>query len=64
MCRRCGDDFASAQQIADLRDVLPQVGFDYTIDGDADDDNYQDTCPRCRRASVTLAQTARVGGFG
>ena len=26
--------------------------------------NYQDTCPRCRRAQVTLAQSARVGGFG
>ncbi|HQF93473.1 MAG TPA: hypothetical protein PLS46_04895 [Microthrixaceae bacterium] len=66
VCRRCGDDFASAQQIADLKAVLPEVGFDYTIDGsNADEqDNYQDTCPRCRRASVTLAQTARVGGFG
>ena len=66
VCRRCGDDFASAQQIADLKAVLPEVGFDYTIDGsNADEqDNYQDTCPCCRRASVTLAQTARVGGFG
>ena len=27
-------------------------------------DNYQSTCPRCRRASVTLAQSQRVGGFG
>lgn len=64
-CRRCGDDFASAQQIADLRAVLPQVGFDYTIDATTNGGgNYQDTCPRCRRASVTLAQTARVGGFG
>ena len=61
VCRRCGDDFASAQQIADLRDVLPQVGFDYSIAGGG---NYQDTCPRCRRASVTLAQSTRVGGFG
>jgi len=67
VCRRCGGGFASIQQIADLKAVLPQVGFDYSIDGsNADDeqDNYQDTCPRCRRASVTLAQTARVGGFG
>ncbi|HMS13672.1 MAG TPA: hypothetical protein PKD80_11260 [Microthrixaceae bacterium] len=67
VCRRCGGEFASAQQIADLKAVLPEVGFDYTIDGSTaadDQDNYQDTCPRCRRASVTLAQTARVGGFG
>jgi nitrate reductase gamma subunit len=61
LCSRCGQAFASAQQIADLKDVLPQVGFDYSIDGGG---NYQDTCPRCRRAQVTLAQSARVGGFG
>ena len=61
VCRRCGEPFASAQQIADLKEVLPQVGFDYSTE---DGGNYQDTCPRCRRAQVTLAQSARVGGFG
>ena len=61
VCRGCGDAFAGAQQVADLQAVLPQVGFDYAIDGGG---NYQDTCPRCRRAGVTLAQSARVGGFG
>jgi hypothetical protein len=60
-CRRCGDGFASVQQIADLREVLPQVGFDYDLAGGG---SYQDTCPRCRRAGVTLAQSVRVGGFG
>lgn len=60
-CRRCGDGFASARQVADLREVLPEVGFDYGLD---DGGSYQDTCPRCRRASVTLAQSVRVGGFG
>ena len=60
-CRRCGEGFASARQIADLREVLPQVGFDYDL---ASGGSYQDTCPRCRRAQVTLAQSARVGGFG
>jgi hypothetical protein len=60
-CRRCGKVFASAQQVADLQTVLPEVGFDYGIDGGG---NYQDTCPACRRASVALAQSARVGGFG
>lgn len=63
-CRRCGDGFASAQQMADLQAVLPQVGFDYDVDATDGGGNYQDTCPRCRRASVTLAQSARVGGFG
>ncbi len=60
-CRVCGEPFASAQQVADLQAVLPQVGFDYALDGGG---NYQDTCPPCRRAQVTLAQSARVGGFG
>lgn len=61
VCRRCGEGFASAQQVADLKEVLTQVGFDYGI---GDDGNYQDTCQRCRRAGATLAQSARVGGFG
>jgi hypothetical protein len=61
VCRRCGAEFASAQQVADLQAVLPEVGFDYAIDGGG---SYQDTCPACRRASVALAQSDRVGGFG
>lgn len=45
VCRRCGDEFASAQQIADLQAILPQLGFDYdAADGVG---NYQDTCPKC-----------------
>lgn len=62
VCRRCGDEFAGAQHVEDLKEVLDQIGFDYGIDGE--DASYQDTCPRCRRAGVTLAQSARVGGFG
>jgi nitrate reductase gamma subunit len=62
VCRRCRAEFAGAQQIADLKEILPELGFDYdTADGSA---SYQDTCPRCRRALTALAQSARVGGFG
>lgn len=61
-CGRCGEAFASEQQIEDLIAILPELGFDYrSRDGDG---NYQHTCPRCRRAGVALAQSARVGGFG
>jgi hypothetical protein len=60
-CARCGEPFASALQMTDLKEVLPQVGFDYST---ADGGNYQDHCPRCRRSLVTLAQSQRVGGFG
>ena len=61
VCRRCGDEFASARQIADLQEILPELGFDY---GDDEGGNYQATCPRCRRTQVALAQSQRVGGFG
>ncbi|MGE3447775.1 MAG: hypothetical protein AB7H92_09375 [Microbacteriaceae bacterium] len=60
-CARCGQPFASQLQMGDLKDVLPQVGFDYSI---ASGGNYQDHCPRCRRAVVALAQSRAVGGFG
>ena len=60
-CRRCGEPFASALQMNDLKDVLPQVGFEYSLPGGG---NYQDHCPACRRRLVTLAQSRAVGGFG
>jgi hypothetical protein len=60
-CVRCGDEFASALQMGDLKDVLPQVGFDYST---ADGGHYQDVCPQCRRKLVALAQSRAVGGFG
>jgi hypothetical protein len=61
-CDRCGEPFASQLQMNDLKDVLPQVGFDYGIPHT--DGSYQDHCPRCRRALVALAQSRAVGGFG
>jgi hypothetical protein len=61
-CTRCGDPFASQLQMGDLKDVLPQVGFDYSIARSGG--SYQDNCPRCRRAVVALAQSRAVGGFG
>lgn len=60
-CRSCGAEFAPAAQIEDLKRILPAVGFDYS---DPDGGHYQDTCPRCRRQLVTMAQSSRVGGFG
>jgi hypothetical protein len=47
--------------MTDLKEVLPQVGFDYSLPGG---DNYQDYCPACRRRLVTLAQSRAVGRFG
>jgi hypothetical protein len=62
VCVRCGQPFASQLQMTDLKEVLPQVGFDYSVP--RGDGNYQDNCPRCRRALVALAQSRAVGGFG
>jgi len=61
-CVRCGQPFASQLQMTDLKEVLPQVGFDYSVPRGSG--NYQDNCPPCRRALVTLAQSRAVGGFG
>jgi hypothetical protein len=61
VCASCGQPFASALQMGDLKEVLPAVGFDYR---DARGGNWQDVCPGCRRKLVTAAQVARVGGFG
>ncbi len=61
-CARCGRPFASQLQMTDLKEVLPQVGFDYDRpDGSG---SYQDHCPECRRKLVALAQSRAVGGFG
>lgn len=60
-CAECGEGFASRLQMSDLKDVLPQVGFDYRL---PDGGHYQDVCPRCRRLLVGQAQSQRVGGFG
>jgi hypothetical protein len=53
-CARCGARFASRMQIQDLRRVLPELGFDYRIDGPAQ--TWQGLCPRCKRAALATAQ--------
>jgi hypothetical protein len=60
-CTECGTAYASTLQVGDLKDVLPQVGLDYSLAGGG---NYQDICPACRRRLVTIAQSQRVDGFG
>jgi len=60
-CARCAEPFASVLQMTDLKEVLPQVGFDYSLPAGG---NYQDFCPTCRRRLVTLAQSRAIGGFG
>jgi NNP family nitrate/nitrite transporter-like MFS transporter len=58
-CARCGTRYASAMQIEDLRRVLPELGFDYRIDGPAG--TWQGLCPRCKRTSLAAAQLRSIG---
>ena len=54
VCARCGVRYASRMQIEDLRRVLPELGFDYRIDGPAG--TWQGLCPPCKRVSLAVAQ--------
>jgi NNP family nitrate/nitrite transporter-like MFS transporter len=54
MCARCGARYASRMQIDDLREILPQLGFDYRIAGPAE--TWQGLCPACKRTALGLAQ--------
>ncbi len=60
-CSECAAPFASTLQMGDLKEILPQVGFDYALPAGG---SWQDVCPPCRRRIVMRAQAARVGGFG
>lgn len=52
-CGRCGEEFASALQIQDLKAVESALGIQYGLDGGA---HYQDVCPACRRKNLALLQ--------
>ena len=54
MCARCQRRYASKMQIDDLRQVLPELGFDYRIDGPAQ--TWQGLCPACKRTTLTTTQ--------
>jgi NNP family nitrate/nitrite transporter-like MFS transporter len=54
LCNRCGERFASKMHIEDLKRVLPQVGFDYRMEGAGG--SWQELCPACKRKSLSLAQ--------
>ena len=64
--RRCAGVAASRSPAPSrspiCKEVLPQVGFDYVDRRRAR--QLPGHLPACRRRQVTLAQSARVGGFG
>ena len=54
LCARCGQRFASRRHVEDLKRVLPQVGFDFRLDGKVS--HWQDLCPACKRKSLAFSQ--------
>lgn len=54
-CVRCGDVFADAQQLNDLIVIQRRLGYRYEMT----DGHYQHVCPRCRRATLVMAQGKR-----
>jgi len=54
-CRRCNEEFASRMHVEDLITVEKQLGYTYEMEDKAIE-HYQWICPRCRRASLALAQ--------
>jgi hypothetical protein len=50
-CRRCGEGFAGAMHVEDLKRVMARSGFRLDLD----------TCPRCKRALLGIAQAAAAG---
>jgi nitrate/nitrite transporter NarK len=53
-CARCGERFASRMHVDDLRLVLKQLGFDYSMPGPAQ--HWQQLCPACKRKAIASAQ--------
>jgi hypothetical protein len=54
VCARCGERFASRMHVNDLKLVLAQLGFDYSMPGPAG--HWQEVCPACKRKTIALAQ--------
>ncbi len=54
LCARCGGRFASRMHVQDLKLVLEQLGFDYSIAGPAG--HWQQLCPACKRKAIASAQ--------
>jgi MFS transporter, NNP family, nitrate/nitrite transporter len=61
ICARCKERYASAMHIQDLKIVLPQLGFDYSMAGSQY--SWQDLCPACKRKTLSVAQL-RLRGAG
>ncbi|HEY1213304.1 MAG TPA: MFS transporter, partial [Bryobacteraceae bacterium] len=53
ICIRCGQAFASALHVGDLKTVQCAIGVNYRLQNGQ---HYQDVCPSCRRKNLALVQ--------
>ena len=58
-CARCGEAFASALHVGDLKDVQRELSIRFELAGGL---HYQDVCPPCRRKNLALLQDAMWSG--
>jgi hypothetical protein len=52
VCSLCGEGFAGAMHVEDLKGVLAEVGLDWRLRGPVA--HYMHVCPRCRRRQVGI----------
>ena len=52
VCRLCGEGFAGAMHVEDLKGVLAEVDLDWRLRGPVA--HYMHVCPRCRRRQVGI----------
>jgi hypothetical protein len=67
VCRLCGESFAGAMHVEDLKSVLADVGLDWRLRGPVA--HYMHVCPRCRRRQIGIwhgqamtRQSKAIGG--
>jgi hypothetical protein len=61
-CTSCGEAYASAMHVADLKVVLAEVGQDWSVGGPVE--HYAHVCPRCRRRLLGFTQGRLPGRAG
>ena len=54
VCRICGDGFAGAMHVEDLKTVLSEAGLPWAMEGPVP--HYAEVCPRCRRRLLGASQ--------
>jgi hypothetical protein len=66
-CAGCGERYASRMHVDDLKQVLGELGFDYSgFGGDSGESSgsWQDLCPACKRKTLAGAQLHQEAARG